>query len=248
MLGERIHTNPWDKGVGLSHHSVAISRSALGQLSGDGLLYVWSKRLLDIVGATILLALSLPLWVIIAILIRLDSPGPVIFVQKRVGQNGRIFDFYKFRSMRSDGDHEAIHREFAKSYISGHDVEQQEGQDTPIFKPANGQGVTKVGWALRRTTMDELPQLINVLRGDLSLVGPRPSMLCELEQYSDWHWRRLEVMQGLTGLAQVNGRSSIPFKEIVRIDLEYVKRRSLWLDLNILLQTPLMLISGKGSG
>jgi len=207
-------------------------------------LYERTKRIFDLSVATILLILLSPLMALIALAIKLDSPGPVLFIQKRVGRGGRLFDFYKFRSMSHGGNHDEAHRAFSKQYINGVEDETQ----IKVFKPQNGHGVTRIGRILRKTSLDELPQLVNVIKGDMSLVGPRPSVWYELEEYADWHYRRLDVLPGITGLAQINGRSSIRFKEIVRIDIQYIENRSFWLDLKILLKTIPVVLSGKAAG
>ncbi|NOZ27268.1 MAG: sugar transferase [Chloroflexi bacterium] len=216
-----------------------------GGLWASGRGYELTKRLLDIVLATALLVILSPLMLIIAIAIKLDSPGPVIYVQRRLGKNGRVFRFYKFRSMTADTDHTVAHREFVRTYINGNGT----GDHHHLYKPAsNGRCITRVGKILRRTSLDELPQLVNVLKGDMSLVGPRALPDYELEQYNDWHRRRLEVLPGITGLAQINGRSRLTFNEIVALDIQYIENRSLALDLWILLKTIPVVLSGKDAG
>ena len=206
-------------------------------------LYNWVKRTSDTIVALLLLLLLAPFLLLIAIAIRVTSPGPAILVQERVGKGGRVFPFYKFRSMYSNSDHAADQR-FARDYING------SCPTTPhdgVFKPASDKRVTPIGKILRKTSLDELPQFFNVLRGDMSLIGPRPSMPYEVDVYKPWHFRRLEVLPGITGLAQIHGRSSLAFKDIVRIDIEYIERRSIWLDLKILLKTMPVVVSGRGA-
>jgi lipopolysaccharide/colanic/teichoic acid biosynthesis glycosyltransferase len=165
-----------------------------------------------------------------------------------VGRGGRIFDFYKFRSMRPDMENDRAHRRFAEAYIAGDNVEESSrGQDELIYKPKNGNSVTRVGKLLRATSLDELPQLINVLKGDMSLVGPRPSIHYEVDLYRDWHRRRLAVTPGITGHAQINGRSSLRFDEIVNLDIEYIEKRSLSLDLTILMRTIPVVLSTRSA-
>jgi len=208
-------------------------------------LYERLKRALDVLLSCCLLILLAPWMALIALLIKLDSPGPVLYVQRRVGKGGRPFRFYKFRSMYNDVDHTIAHREFSKEYINGHRSPFANHHGNGLYKPpSNGPSITPVGRWLRKYSLDELPQLVNVLKGDMSLVGPRPSMDYEVEEYADWHRRRLDVLPGITGLAQVNGRSALPFDDIVRYDIQYIENRSLWLDFRILLKTiPIVLLA-----
>lgn len=207
--------------------------------------YEGLKRALDVLLSCCLLLLLAPWMALIALLIKLDSPGPVLHVQRRVGKGGRPFRFYKFRSMYNDVDHTIAHREFSREYINGHHPLLTAHPGEGLYKPpSNGASVTPVGRWLRKYSLDELPQLVNVLKGDMSLVGPRPSMDYEVEEYADWHRRRLDVLPGITGLAQVNGRSTLPFDDIVRYDIQYIEHRSLWLDFRILLKTiPIVLMA-----
>lgn len=210
--------------------------------------YRWAKRGFDLtVAATALILLS-PLLLIITLAILLDDGGPVIITQRRVGLGGRPFAFYKFRSMRADRDHSVAHRAFAQAVIRG-EITQGPRSNGGLLKPTgNGAVITRVGRILRRTSMDELPQLFNVLIGQMSLVGPRPSLDYEAEAYYDHFLPRLSVLPGLTGLAQVNGRSSIPFAEIVRWDLAYIETRSFWLDMQILRQTVSVVVRMRHTG
>jgi lipopolysaccharide/colanic/teichoic acid biosynthesis glycosyltransferase len=173
----------------------------------------------------------------IGLAIRLDSSGPLVFRQTRVGKWGEKFTMLKFRSMFLEAD-ENEHAAFAKEYINGHGrASCPDDAGHAVFKPNGDKRVTRVGKWLRRTSLDELPQLVNVLRGEMSLVGPRPAMPCEVSEYSKWHLQRLAVLPGLTGLAQISGRSGLTFEKIVRIDLAYIRHRSLLLDLAILAKT-----------
>jgi lipopolysaccharide/colanic/teichoic acid biosynthesis glycosyltransferase len=202
-------------------------------------LYPRAKRWVDVICSAALLVLLSPVMALIALAIRLDSSGPAIFRQKRVGQWGKQFIMFKFRSMHANAD-EKVHRQFASDYINGNGHKKNgtsSGGDEVVYKPNGDKRITRVGRWLRRTSLDELPQLFNVLRGEMSLVGPRPAVPYEVDEYSKWHLHRLTVMPGLTGLAQVSGRSGLTFEKIVRIDLVYVRRRSLALDLAILLRT-----------
>jgi lipopolysaccharide/colanic/teichoic acid biosynthesis glycosyltransferase len=203
-----------------------------------------AKRALDIAVSLTLLAILAPLFLVIAALVKLKSPGPVFFRQERVGQMMKPFMMLKFRTMRVNADH-AIHHQFVSSFIKSGGQATDSGT-TGLFKIANDPRVTSIGSFLRRTSLDELPQLWNVLRGDMSLVGPRPPLQYEVEQYQSWHRRRvLEAKPGLTGLWQVSGRSRTTFDEMVRLDLRYAKSYSVWTDIKILLATPRAVISGK---
>jgi lipopolysaccharide/colanic/teichoic acid biosynthesis glycosyltransferase len=204
------------------------------------------KRLLDISVSVVLLAILSPLLVVIAALVKWKSPGPVLFKQVRVGQGMKPFTILKFRTMHVNAGHE-VHHEFVTSFIKAGKQGTQDGKDG-LFKLANDRRVTALGHVLRKTSLDELPQLWNVLRGDMSLVGPRPPLFYEVEAYQPWHCRRvLEAKPGITGLWQVAGRSRTTFDEMVRLDLRYARKRSLWNDLKILLATPAAVIVGKGA-
>lgn len=194
------------------------------------------KRFLDIVLSLIALIVLSPLFLILGILIKLTSPGPVFFVQVRVGRFGRNFYFYKFRSMYIDA-------EKRKAEL----LSQNQSADGVIFKMKDDPRITPIGRILRKTSMDELPQFLNVLFGDMSLVGPRPPVPSEVMQYSLEARKRLNVQPGLTCLWQVSGRSDIPFKEQVSLDKQYIGSRSLKLDLLILLRTIPAILSGKGA-
>lgn len=196
--------------------------------------YYFFKRLLDLVFTLAVLPVVLPLMALIALLIRFDSPGPALFKQKRVGKDGRIFEIYKFRSMTHALD-DSHHRAFMKAFVQG-EIGQEENGKT-VFKPFTDAQVTRVGRFLRKTSLDELPQLFNVLKGDMSVIGPRPNVLWEVEAYKTWHMERLAVLPGITGLAQVNGRSSISFDTIAQYDIEYARNLSLWLDAQIMWKT-----------
>jgi lipopolysaccharide/colanic/teichoic acid biosynthesis glycosyltransferase len=206
------------------------------------------KRAMDIAGSGVLLAISAPIFLLIAALIKASSPGPVLFRQQRVGQYGRQFTFLKFRSMHSDSDVSA-HKAFVTEFITG--TSRSETSDEcgqPIYKLSNDRRVTGVGKFLRKTSLDELPQFLNVLKGEMSLVGPRPPIPYELAAYQTWHRRRvLEVKPGITGLWQVTGRSRVKFDEMVRLDLRYAASWSPWLDAKILLRTPIAVIKGTGA-
>jgi lipopolysaccharide/colanic/teichoic acid biosynthesis glycosyltransferase len=204
------------------------------------------KRALDIAGSLALLVLLAPVMLAIAALVKLTSPGPVLFRQPRVGQLAGPFTMLKFRSMFTQSD-SAIHQKFVTDFIKSSSEQGHAGGDQ-FFKIVNDPRITPLGRILRKTSLDELPQLWNVLRGDMSLVGPRPPLRYELEQYRSWHWRRvLEAKPGITGLWQVTGRSRTTFDEMVRLDLRYVRTRSLWTDIRILLATPRAVVNGRGA-
>jgi lipopolysaccharide/colanic/teichoic acid biosynthesis glycosyltransferase len=205
------------------------------------------KRTLDIAGSALLLLLLSPIFLVIAVLVKLKSPGPVFFRQSRVGEHGRSFTMLKFRTMRVNTDH-AIHKEFVSQLINGSSPTGGDSAKEAPFKIVNDPRVTSIGRLLRKTSLDELPQFWNVLRGEMSLVGPRPPLAYEVEQYKSWHYRRvLEAKPGITGLWQINGRSRTSFDDMVRLDLRYAKNPSAWADIKILLATPRAVISGKGA-
>jgi lipopolysaccharide/colanic/teichoic acid biosynthesis glycosyltransferase len=202
------------------------------------------KRVIDVCGSLLAILVFLPVFAIIALLVKLTSNGPVLFCQKRVGGYGREFNFYKFRTMYADNDPN-IHREYIAKLIAG---DRDSAQGTGIYKLLNDPRVTPLGRFLRRTSLDELPQFANVLMNDMSLVGPRPPLPYEYERYKLWHKRRvLEVKPGITGLWQVEGRSRTTFDEMVRMDLRYANTRSVWVDLKILIQTPTAMLTGRGA-
>lgn len=206
-----------------------------------------AKRVMDIAGSLLALLFFLPLFLVIAIAVKLTSTGPVLFCQQRIGQYGRKFRFLKFRSMCVNND-PAIHREFVMRFIANQNGCSQVSQGQSPYKLVADPRVTPVGRFLRRTSLDELPQFLNVLMGDMSLVGPRPPLPYEVERYQVWHRTRLMAAKpGITGLWQVAGRSRVKFDDMVRMDLRYATSWSLWLDIKILLQTPHAVFSGNGA-
>jgi exopolysaccharide biosynthesis polyprenyl glycosylphosphotransferase len=198
-------------------------------------LYSVLKRLVDLAVGCFILVLILPAIPAIAVMIKLDSPGPVFFRQQRVGRFGRPFTFYKFRSMHRGA--ESLRR----------DIEQLNEQRGPVFKMRSDPRVTSVGNFLRRSSLDEIPQILNVLKGDMSLVGPRPHMPDEVAAYEPWHRSRLRVKPGITCLWQVSGRSEITFDQWMRLDLEYIERRSTLTDLRILFRTVPAVMARRGA-
>ena len=194
------------------------------------------KRFFDIVLSLMALIVLMPFFVVLAIIIKVTSPGPIFFVQTRVGYFGRHFRFYKFRSMYQDAEQRT------QALLA-----QNQSADGVIFKMKHDPRITPIGRIIRKTSIDELPQFFNVLFGDMSLVGPRPPLPAEVQQYTLEDRKRLNVKPGLTCLWQIRGRSDIPFKEQVKLDKEYIQSNSLWQDLKILIQTIPAIISGKGA-
>lgn len=219
---------------------ISVDTTRFGGLQGR------AKRLLDFLLSGLLLLVTSPLFLIFAILIKRSGPGPVFFIQERLGRDGKPFPFYKFRTMHHKSD-DAIHRQFAAMFING-DAKgcRHDNRLGKVYKLNDDPRVTAVGCFLRRTSLDELPQLLNVLRGEMSLVGPRPPISYEIEHYQAWHLERLKVTPGLTGLWQVSGRSSVPFEEMVRLDLHYINHWSFWLDMSILARTLPVVLRGTG--
>jgi lipopolysaccharide/colanic/teichoic acid biosynthesis glycosyltransferase len=205
------------------------------------------KRTIDILGSLTLMAICLPFCALIALAIKATSRGPILFRQMRVGQHGKQFVFLKFRSMYVNNDH-SVHKEYVTKLIKKEAESCGPQGEVAVFKLTGDKRITPVGRFLRKTSLDELPQFMNVLCGDMSLVGPRPPIPYELAQYQTWHRRRLlEVKPGITGLWQVMGRSSVDFDSMVRLDLKYATSWSPWLDIKILLRTPLAVIRGSGA-
>lgn len=205
------------------------------------------KRSIDIVGGLLLSLICLPFCVLIAIAIKATSKGPILFRQMRVGQHGKQFMFLKFRSMYADNDH-SIHREYVTKLINNETIEGGMRKADTVYKLTGDKRITPIGRFLRRTSLDELPQFLNVLLGNMSLVGPRPPIPYELAAYQTWHRRRLlEVKPGVTGLWQVTGRSTVDFDAMVRLDLKYATSWNPWLDIKILLRTPFAVIRGSGA-
>lgn len=199
------------------------------------LIYDSIKRFFDVILSAFAIAVLLPLFFIVPIAVKLDSKGPAIYTQKRAGKGGRSFTMYKFRSMCQDADR------LRKN------LQEQNECDGPVFKILRDPRVTGVGKFLRKTSLDELPQLFNIIKGDMSIVGPRPPMLDEVEQYTLNQMHRLDVKPGLTCYWQISGRSNIGFEKWVQLDMQYIKERSLWTDLKIILKTVPAVLLGKGA-
>jgi lipopolysaccharide/colanic/teichoic acid biosynthesis glycosyltransferase len=204
-------------------------------------VYELVKRLIDLITSATILVLLSPVWIVIAVAIRATSPGPALFERTVVGQASRKFTYYKFRTMRQGDD--SHHREWLKDFVT-RDRAYAGGE----FKVRDDPRVTRLGRLLRRTSLDEVPQLINVLKGEMSVVGPRPPIEYEYELYDERAKRRLAVKPGITGLYQITARSKVPFSKMLELDLEYIQKRSLWLDLSIMFRTPLAMIHGRGAG
>ncbi len=225
----------------IEHRSFQASSGAVEAALGqdfevrEPFLYLLAKRIFDVGVSFAALILLIPIIPVLAVMIKLDTPGPVFFKQDRVGKNGKLFKFYKFRSMRQDADRQKD------------EIESLNEKDGPIFKVRTDPRITSVGRFLRRSSLDEIPQIFNVVRGDMSIVGPRPPLPSEVENYQPWHLRRLEVTPGITCLWQISGRSQLSFNEWMRLDMEYIKHRSFRTDLAIFLKTIPAVIARKGA-
>ena len=206
--------------------------------------FSYGKRILDLAICISSLVLLLPFMVFISIMIVINSPGSPIFIQERVGKHGKRFFMYKFRTMQTDYDCEED-RAFMQAYIAG--KLDEDTVEAEVYKPNNKSKITKFGKILRITSLDELPQIINIIKGEMSLIGPRPNVPWEVEKYLDWHRERLRVLPGITGLAQVRGRSSLCFDDLVHYDLEYIENLSFKKDLQIFWSTVLMVLRGVGA-
>ncbi|HIE52796.1 MAG TPA: sugar transferase [Armatimonadetes bacterium] len=208
------------------------------------------KRVLDVIIAFTLLAMFLPLWLFIALFIKLTSKGPVFYTSTVVGKGGKPFTYYKFRTMYANND-PTIHARFIEQFVRKNrpftEVQGKGGSRRPVYKVINDPRVTPFGRLLRKTSLDEIPQMFNVLRGEMSIVGPRPPVWHEYQLYTDYCKRRLAVQPGITGLYQVKARNQVPFAEMLRIDLEYIRQRSFALDLWIILRTFLVVATGEGA-
>ena len=206
--------------------------------------YRIAKRIMDVALALAILPVALPIGLLCTLAILLESGWPVLFVQDRVGHGGRIFKILKFRTMWPNLD-TSEHQAFMSAFVKGQLAERANGRD--VYKPFQAGQVTRVGRLLRKTSLDELPQLINVLKGEMSIIGPRPNVPWEVAEYRQWHHERLEVLPGITGLAQVRGRSGLNFETIVKHDVEYVRNASIGLDIKILYWTVRSIFAGEGA-
>jgi len=201
------------------------------------------KRAIDLAVCILLLPILLVVIPVFSLLIVLESRGPAIFVQERIGLGGRRFRVYKFRTMLCNRSN-AEERDYMKKYISG----QISNNEKALHKPIQKKDITRLGWILRKSSLDELPQILNVLKGEMSLIGPRPNVDWEVEHYKNWHYERLNTLPGITGLAQVMGRSSISFDQIARFDIHYVRNQNLFMEAQIIWWTLKTVLSGKGAG
>ena len=248
LINISLHYYPdeWDQDGPGRPSNPALYPDLTNQSNGKQPLLVL-KRMIDIIGGLALSLLCLPFCLLIALIIKATSEGPVLFRQVRVGQHGRQFTFLKFRSMYVNNDH-SVHREYVTKLINKEAPAIAGRNSSSVYKLAGDKRITPFGRFLRKTSLDELPQFLNVLRGDMSLVGPRPPIPYELAAYQTWHRRRLlEVKPGITGLWQVMGRSTVDFDSMVRLDLKYATSWTPWLDIKILLRTPLAVIRGAGA-
>ena len=206
------------------------------------------KRVMDIAGSFLALLFFSPIFLALALAVKASSKGPIFFRQRRIGQHGKSFVFLKFRSMKLNND-AAIHKAYVQKLIAGKaDKQPSNGSAEGVYKLTRDPRVTKIGAFLRKSSLDELPQFINVLKGEMSLVGPRPPVPYEVEAYDIWHRRRLlEAKPGITGLWQVSGRSRVKFDDMVRLDLQYARTWSPWTDVKILWRTPGAVVLGNGA-
>ncbi len=244
-IGACVEVNESIRGRRLPATGVPWMASAVA----PGPRYRVAKRVIDLAISLSALVCIAPLLGLVALLVKLDSKGPVFFVQDRIGYDPttgktRVFGCYKFRSMKHGAD-PSLHREHMAKLIRGQRTAPMNGRS---YKLVRDPRITRVGAALRRTSLDELPQLINVIRGEMSIVGPRPAIPYEVELYEDWHRRRLQATPGITGWWQVRGRNQVTFDEAMRMDIYYVEHQSLSFDLKIMLLTPLAVLSGRGAG
>lgn len=198
-------------------------------------VYEICKRTIDIIGAGLGLILLSPIIAVVACAVKFTSKGPVFFSQKRVGKNGELFEMYKFRSM-------VVNAEELKE-----NLEEQNEMSGPMFKIKDDPRITKVGKFIRKTSIDELPQLWNILKGDMSLVGPRPSLPKEVEQFDNWMFKRLSVRPGLTCYWQVSGRNNIDFEDWMKLDVKYVEERNFWIDIKLIFKTVFVLFGDKNA-
>jgi lipopolysaccharide/colanic/teichoic acid biosynthesis glycosyltransferase len=204
------------------------------------------KRVLDVTICLAVLPLALPVMAVIALAILIDSGWPIFFFQERVGKDGKRFRLYKFRTLIHGYDDPAA-REYMRAFVRGQVGNEKPGREW-VHKPVEKRHMSGVGRLLRKSSLDELPQIFNVLRGEMSLIGPRPNVPWEVEAYLDWHYERLRGLPGITGLAQVRGRSCISFDQIASSDVEYIERQCLLLDLQILWWTLTSILGGRGAG
>jgi len=222
--------------------------------------YLFFKRAFDLLISSLVLLVLTPLLIILALMVRIDSRGPAIFIQTRIGAKQRkynghaywertTFPCYKFRTMRDKCD-QTIHQAFVAAFINKDEAKMnamQKNGDPSVRKLTNDPRITRLGRFLRRSSLDELPQFVNVLKGEMSLVGPRPAIPYEIEMYQPWHFQRLNARPGMTGLWQVTARSSTDFDIMVKLDIEYIRNQSFWLDMKLIFKTPRVVLSSRGA-
>lgn len=199
--------------------------------------------MIDLLGCILLLPVLLIVVPLLSLMIALDSPGSPIYIQERVGLGGKRFRVYKFRTMVCNRSNDS-ERKYMEKYVSG----QIESDESALHKPIPQKEITRLGRILRKTSLDELPQILNILKGEMSLIGPRPNVNWEVDFYKGWHFERLNTLPGITGLAQVMGRSSLSFDQIARFDIQYVRKQNLFLDIQIIWWTFKTVLSGRGAG
>jgi len=222
-----------DKKCSVNGYEDALIKSVI--LKRTSYVYILFKRIIDIIGAVFGIVFLFPLIILIGLLIKIDSKGPALFVQKRCGRDGELFNMYKFRSMCTDAEQRLD------------EIQHLNETNGVIFKIKDDPRLTRVGKFIRKTSLDELPQLVNVLKGEMSLVGPRPSLPNEVEQYQSWQKLRLSVKPGLTGLWQISGRSELGFDEMVRLDLEYIAKGNFFYDIIIIFKTIPVVFKSRGA-
>ena len=209
-------------------------------------IYEFTKSVADRIMALFATIVLLPFLALLAVLIRIDSPGSAIYRREQVGKNGKRFIAYKFRTMKVNND-DKEYKEYLIKYILENRPYRIDEDGKEVFKVVDDPRVTRIGAILRKTNLDELPQLFNILKGEMSWVGPRPDIPYSVNMYKEWHRERLDVIPGMTGLWQVCGRKNVSFEEMVRLDIEYIKTRSVWLDIKIILSTVSIVLRGDGS-
>ncbi len=235
-----------DSDIKIEQHEERLDGGVSFAIRERGVAQRFVKRFIDVGVSLGVLMIGFPFFLALAVLIKITSRGSVFFEQQRIGENGRSFAFFKFRTMRPDND-DSIHREFAQNFIKGQMSQSSlDGQESNLYKISHDPRITGLGGFLRRTSLDELPQFINILKGEMTIVGPRPPLGYEYEQYDEWHKLRLKVKPGLTGLWQVSGRSTVPFHEMVKLDLYYIENWSLAMDLKIIFRTIPVMLAGTG--
>ena len=246
-LSFHVFPEDWDEEATQGPTSRTLYPDLLQRENGRKLSRI-TKRTMDVLGSLLALVFFSPIFLAIAVAVKVTSRGPIFFRQPRIGQYGNAFVFLKFRSMYVNND-SAVHKEFVQKLIAGKaEAQPSNGNGQGVYKLTKDRRITRVGEFLRKTSLDELPQFLNVLKGEMSLVGPRPPVPYEVEAYDIWHRRRLlEAKPGITGLWQVSGRSRVKFDDMVRLDLQYARNWSPWMDVKILLRTPGAVVLGEGA-